>query len=172
MNPLITQILAVLTPQAPAPAFQPSVYGLELPVRDVRAAERAYVDGLGFRALVSGGEMARLVKDGLELVLVRSDAPATRADAASVHLNLEARDLELCVERALAAGLELPEPEPRTNPIGRAVSVRDADGHVTNLIDLDATAGRGDDTLRSSTWASISRLAPTGSSSSAWASPS
>ena len=138
---------AVAALQESVPALQPSVFGLELPVRDVRASERAYVEGLGFRSLYSGGELARLAKDGLELVLVRSDSPAAPADAASVHLNLEARDLELCLERVLAAGFDVPELEARAIPIGRALSLRDADGHLTNLIDLDPSGGAGDDAL-------------------------
>jgi hypothetical protein len=60
-----------------------------------------------------------------------------------VYLNLAARDLDACIERVLAAGLEVPELEPRAIPIGRSVSVRDADGHRTNLIQLDAGAGPG-----------------------------
>ena len=135
---------ALLSLQDPATPFRPSVYGLELPVRDVRAAERAYVDGLGFRAVYSGGELARLEKDGLALVLVRSDAPAASADAASVYLNLETHDLARAVERALAAGLAVPEREPRTNPIGRDVRVLDPDGHGLNLMELDSAPTGGD----------------------------
>lgn len=131
----------------PVAPFRPSVYGLELPVRDVRAAERAYVEGLGFRSLYSGGELARLEKDGLELVLVRSDAPPAPEGASGIHLNLEARDLGPCIERALAAGFAVPELEPRVNPIGREVRVLDADGNVTDLIDLDPASGAGEETL-------------------------
>jgi catechol 2,3-dioxygenase-like lactoylglutathione lyase family enzyme len=147
MHALLTHALVALLGQDAPPVGPPAVYALELPVRDVRASERAWVDGFGCRVLYSGGEMARLALDGLELVLVRSDAPPASADAAGVHLNLEARDLGLALERTLAAGLEVPELEPIAIPIGRALCVRDADGHRVNLIDLDPAAGAGDDAL-------------------------
>lgn len=146
MPSLLPFALALTAPlQAPAPAFRPAIHGLELPVRDVRAAERAYAAGFGFRVLYSGGELARLEKDGLELVLVRSDAPSAPAGAASLYLDLEARDLERAAERARVAGFEVSEPH--TIPIGRSVGARDADGHLTNLIDLDPGAGQGEDAL-------------------------
>src|SRR5688572_8100350 len=94
---------STLSGEDPAAPFVPAVWGLELPVRDVAAAERRYVEGLGFRACFAGGELARLEKDMLALVLVRSDAPPAPAGSAGVHLNLEARDLALGLERALAA---------------------------------------------------------------------
>src|SRR5262245_6833587 len=130
----------------PAAPFVPAVWGLELPVRDVAAAERRYVEGLGFRACFAGGELARLEKDGLALVLVRSDAPPAPAGTAGLHLNLEARDLALALERALAAGFEAPEDEFEI-PIGRAVALVDADGNRTNLIDVDPAAGSGEEGL-------------------------
>jgi hypothetical protein len=105
---LASAAASAVSTQEAAPRFEPAVFGLELPVRDVRAAERAYVQAFGFRARHSGGEMACLEKDGLTLVLVRSDAPGAPAGSAGVHLNLEARDLEVATERVLAAGLELP----------------------------------------------------------------
>jgi len=144
---LLTLFLAGPTIQSEQPSFEPSVWGLELPVRDVGAAERAYAEGLGFRVLHSGGEVARLEKDGLVLVLVRSDAARAVDGTASVHLNLEARDVHVALERALAAGFDAPELEPRTIPIGRSVSVLDADGYATNLIDLDESGGRDEDGL-------------------------
>ncbi len=135
------------SPQSDPPGFVPSVWGLELPVRDVATTGRAYVEGLGFRMLASGGELARLEKDGLTLVLSRSDAPAAPQGTASVYLNLEARDLDAAIERILAAGFEVPELEPRVIPIGRSVTALDADGHAINLIDLDEKAGRDEDGL-------------------------
>ncbi len=147
MHALLTHALVALLGQDAAPDPRPAVYALELPVRDVGASERAWVEGFGCRVLGSGGEMARLALDGLELVLVRSDAPPAPADAAGVVLNLEARDLGLALERVLAAGLEVPELEPIASPSGRALSVRDADGHRVNLIDLDPAVGAGDDAL-------------------------
>src|SRR5262245_50748000 len=148
---LLSVLCLFVAPPAPlqdAAVFEPSVWGLELPVSDVAAAERAYRTAFGFESLVSAGEHARLVKDGLALVLVRSNAPRAAAGAANVHLNLEARDLELALEAALAAGFEAPDPEPATIPIGRAVTVLDADGHATNLIDLDERAGAGEEGTR------------------------
>jgi len=139
--------LALVPANDPADAFRPAVFGLELPVSDVAAAERAYALGLGFTRVLSGGEVARLEKDGLTLVLTRSTAAREPAGSASVHLNLEARDLDAALERALAAGFEAPELEPSTIPIGRSLALRDADGHLVNLIDLDAEAGEGDETL-------------------------
>jgi hypothetical protein len=149
---ILLPVLSTLAPQAGPPAFEPCVWGLELPVRDVSAAARAYADGFGFRVIASGGEWARLEKDGLALVLTRSDAPPAPRGTASVHLNLEARDLPLALEAALAAGFEAPELEPRVIPIGRSLTVLDADGYATNLIDLDGvppdpTAGRDEDGL-------------------------
>jgi hypothetical protein len=55
--------------QSATKPFEPFVWGLELPVRDVAAAALSYADGLGFHVLSSGGEVARLEKDGLTLVL-------------------------------------------------------------------------------------------------------
>jgi predicted enzyme related to lactoylglutathione lyase len=140
-------LLSHLAPLQAAPVFEPSVFGLELPVRDVAAAERAYAQGFGFRVLASGGELARLEKDGLTLVLSRSDAPPAAPGTASVHLNLEAGDLDAAIERALAAGFEVPELEPRVIPIGRSVTVLDADGHATNLIELDEEGRRDEEGL-------------------------
>jgi hypothetical protein len=147
MHATFLLLLSTVPFQSGERAFEPSVWGLELPVRDVAAAARAYADGLGFRALASGGEWARLEKDGLSLVLSRSDAARAEPGTASVYLNLEARDLRLVLEAALAAGFEAPELEPRAIPIGRALTVLDADGHATNLIDLDERAGRDEDGL-------------------------
>lgn len=147
MTTVMPLLLLALSAQDPAPDQRPAIYALELPVRDVRAAEQAYATGLGFRVVYSGGELARLEKDGLELVLVRSDAPPEPRGAASVHLNLEAHGLERAAERALAAGFVTEEPEPRAIPIGRALGLRDTDGHLTNLIELDAGAAPGADAL-------------------------
>lgn len=144
MTPLL---LLALSFSGDTESFRPSVFGLELPVADVAAAELAYELGLGFRRVFSGGEVARLEKDGLTLVLTRSTAAREPAGSASVHLNLEARDLAVALERALAAGFEAPQLEAVTIPIGRALELRDADGHLVNLIDLDAAAGDGDDSL-------------------------
>ena len=125
-------------------AFRPAVFGLELPVHDVAATERAYTAAFGFAPVLSGGEVARLAKDGLALVLVRSDAPLDPAGAANVHLNLAAHDLAAAVERALAAGFTTDDPELHANPIGRAVTVVDADGHATNLIELRTPSASAD----------------------------
>lgn len=140
LPPFLAATLWLLS-QDPGSAFAPAVWGLELPVRDVAAAERGYTAGLGFRARLSGGEFARLEKDGLALVLVRSDAPAAPAGSAALHLNLAARDLALALERALAAGFEAPEGE-FAIPLGRAVAVVDANGNRTHLIALDAEIER------------------------------
>lgn len=129
-------------PQDGAQAFVPAVWGLELPVSDVGAAERRYAEGLGFEVRSASGEHARLEKDALALVLVASRAPVAPAGSASVYLNLATPDLELALEHALAAGFECDDPEPRAIPIGRALTLRDPDGHRTNLIDLDAGAGQ------------------------------
>jgi len=120
-----------------------SVWGVELPVTDVAAAERRYADGLGFRTVLGGGEVARLEKDGLALVLVRSDAPPATEGAANVHVNLETDDLAAALERALAAGFDAPATEPFAIPIGRALTLVDPDGHRLNLIDLEGDQGRG-----------------------------
>jgi hypothetical protein len=135
--------LTLALSEDPPHAFVPSVFGLELPATDVRAAERAYAEGFGFRVLVASGESARLEKDGLVLVLTSSRAPAAATGAANVHLNLEVPDLELAIERALSAGFRGDELEPRAIPIGQAVTLLDRDGHATNLIDLDPAAGLG-----------------------------
>jgi predicted enzyme related to lactoylglutathione lyase len=123
------------------------VYGLELPVADIGAAERAYREAFGFQSTFSGGEVARLEKDGLVLVLTRARGPKPAEGAANVHLNLEVADLGLALERALAAGFDAPTTEPAAIPIGRALTVIDVDGYATNLIDLDAERGQQDDAL-------------------------
>jgi hypothetical protein len=94
--------------QTSQPPFEPSVWGLELPVRDVATAARAYVDGLDFGLVQSGGEVARLEKDGLCLVLVRSDAPPAPEGAAGVHLTRGARP-RAGAGGALAAGFVAPD---------------------------------------------------------------
>jgi hypothetical protein len=123
--------------------FAPAVFGLELPVKDVVAAERLYREAFGFASVFQGGEVARLELDGLALVLVASPAANEPEDAARVYLNLEVGDLEASVLRAEEAGMLVPDLEPRRNPIGHAVTVFDADGHGTNLIRLDRTSTPG-----------------------------
>ena len=149
MNPTLLALVSIAcpAPEAEPRPFEPSVWGLELPVRDVAATSRAYAEAFGFRELQGGGETARLEKDGLALVLARSDAPRAADGTARVYLNLEARDVHVALERALAARFDSPDPEPRAIPIGTAVTVVDADGHATNLIDLDETAGRDEEGL-------------------------
>src|ERR1700752_4876377 len=121
-------------PGPPADDFAPSVFGLELPVKDVAVAERLYREAFGFHTQFQWGEVARLEKDGLALVLAAPPAANEAEDAANVHLNLEVRDLEAAVLRAEEAGMRIPDFEPKKNPIGYSVTVFDADGHATNLI--------------------------------------
>ena len=136
-----------LASQASGAPPAPAVWGLELPVADVGAAQRAYAEAFGFQVRVASGEHARLEKDGLVLVLSASRAPAAPTGSASVHLNLATPDLDLALERALAAGFECDEWEPHSTPIGRALTVLDADGFATNLIDLDPERGAGEEGL-------------------------
>ena len=96
---------------APQAAAEPSVFGLELPVSDVARSAASYEQAFGFELVFHGGEIARLEKDGLVLVLVASTDPPPAPDLASVHLNLEAADLARGLERALAAGMLAPELE-------------------------------------------------------------
>jgi predicted enzyme related to lactoylglutathione lyase/catechol 2,3-dioxygenase-like lactoylglutathione lyase family enzyme len=138
---MLAILLASLSTQAAAAGFEPAVFGLELPVSDVASAERAYADAFGFASVLSGGELARLEKDGLALLLVRSDAPRAAEGSARVHLNLRTRDIDAALESALAAGFDAPELEPHAIPIGRALTLVDPDGHVTNLIEVAAAAG-------------------------------
>ena len=169
MHTLASFALLLVTNGDERPELPPvTVFGLELPVRDVAAAERVYSEAFGFRSSGNTGELARLEKDGLALVLVRTTSVRPPAGAADVHLNLETGDLEAAVERALAAGLDAPDPEPRPNPIGRAVTVIDADGHRTNLIELargstlegDTTAvfNLGLDLEKDADWEFVERL--------------
>ena len=169
MHTLAFLALSLLGNGDDGPALPPvSVFGLELPVRDVASAERVYCEAFGFQRSGNTGELARLEKDGLALVLVRTTAGPAPEGAADVHLNLETGDLEAALERALAAGLDAPDPEPRPNPIGRAVTVVDADGYRTNLIELargsplagDATAvfNIGLDLEKSADWEFVERL--------------
>jgi catechol 2,3-dioxygenase-like lactoylglutathione lyase family enzyme len=137
---MLALLLASLVTQAPASGFEPAVFGLELPVADVAAAERAYAAAFGFEVVLSGGELARLEKDGLALLLVRSDAPRAAEGAARVHLNLRTGDIGAALEEALAAGFDAPELEPHAIPIGRALALVDPDGHVTNLIEVAGEA--------------------------------
>jgi hypothetical protein len=143
----LSHALLTLCAQNAAPDVRPAVYALELPVRDVGAAERAWCAAFGARVLFSSGESARLALAGLELVLVRSKAPPAAADAADVCLDLVTGDLELARERVLAAGLDVPELEPVATASGRVLAVRHADGHRVNLVDLDPAHGAGDDRL-------------------------
>jgi hypothetical protein len=140
---MLALLLASISTQAPAAAFEPAVFGLELPVSDVAAAERAYAEAFGFMPVLSGGEVARLEKDGLALLLVRSDAPRAAEGSARVHLNLRSRDLDAALESALGAGFDAPELEPHAIPIGRALTLVDPDGHVTNLIEVAGEAQDG-----------------------------
>ncbi len=127
----------LLTTLQPAQGFTPSVWGLEVPASDVPGSERVWRDAFGFRVLHSGGECSRLEKDGLVLVLVRSDDPPAPDDAAGIHLNLVTADIARAVERAREAGARIPEPVPVPIPIGRAVAAFDPAGNRVNLIELE-----------------------------------
>ena len=133
----MTMILAVLSLLGSLGERPPiEVHGLELPVGDVAASERLYREAFGFETRFHGGELARLEKDGVTLLLVASrDLRRGAPGSAVVTMTLETADLAGATEAAEAAGFVVEDGSgsPPSVP-GRACTLRDRDGHLTNLI--------------------------------------
>jgi predicted enzyme related to lactoylglutathione lyase len=131
---MMLSLLALLALPSQVPVIE--VHGLELPVRDVAAAARLYREAFDFETRYFGGEVARLEKDGVTLLLVAGSSPeGATPGSAVVSLNLQTADLTVATELARTAGFLCEEP--RSIAIGRACSLRDPDGNEVHLLELD-----------------------------------
>lgn len=110
-----------------------SLMHLLLQTSDIAAAERFYVDGLGF-----GVRKRETFRDGRPLILTRQGMGITNGrqpgDGANVdHIAFRVRGLSALVERARSAGARVIRgPEP--NAYGTSVYLEDPDGNEVELI--------------------------------------
>ncbi len=125
-------------------SFTASVWGLEIPVDDVKAATTFYTTALGFEAGGAIGPSTALLSNGkVQVLLTLTDSPIVGGDGAEDHdesgayLNLRVHSLDRAVEVARNAGATVLDDTPGRAAIGSYVRIRDPFGNPAHLIDVD-----------------------------------
>ena len=128
------------------PVFTPSVWGVELPVKDVGRSEAFYREIMGFVSADSyeDREGPTLDNGGLRLVFRRSDAPLP-PDGPRLNINLSVPDLKVICDVARRAGATILDDEPLSAAIGTYIRILDPDGNHVHLIDLTGDEPQPDD---------------------------
>ncbi len=118
--------------------FNPSIWGIEVPVTNVDRAVTFYTEVLGFSIVQSAGENQRVVldNDGLKLIFHRVEKTSQRDDAANLNLNLRVADLDQTIYAVRAAGGVIENNEPIEAAIGIFIPTLDPFGNSVHLIDL------------------------------------
>lgn len=128
-----TEVIDWLSGGARAPAAVESLAHLLLQTSDLAAAERFYVDLLGFRV-----RKREAFRDGRPLVLTEQGMGITNGrragDGANVdHIAFRVRGVGELVQRARAAGVRVVR-GPEANAYGLSVYLEDPDGNEVELI--------------------------------------